>query len=93
MVTRSEFNDLNALAQKRTRDAMILVLQLLDDDQERAAALIATAIEFLHGAAQHLAYDGTLNEDQAFNKVLGTMLGSIGADKVTTALHQMGRQK
>jgi hypothetical protein len=89
VVTRSEFNDLNALAQKRTRDAVMLVLQLLDDDQERAASLIAVAIEFLHGAAQHLTHDGSMDEDQAFNKVLGTMLGSIGPDKVITVLHQM----
>jgi hypothetical protein len=89
VVTRSEFNDLSALAQKRTREATFLVLQLLDDDQERAATLIAIAIEFLHGAAQHLTHDGSLNEDQAFTKALGTMLGSIGQDKVITALHQM----
>ena len=89
MVT-SEFRDLHKLAQKRTREAAASVLQLLDDDEERTALLLACAIDFVDGASICIREDNEeLTKDQALAAALGMLISSFGTDKVVAAFRHL----
>jgi len=51
---RQEFSDLTRHAKKRAQDAVVLVMQLIDDDDERTAMLVAVAMHFIDGAAESI---------------------------------------
>jgi hypothetical protein len=86
-MNKREFIDLSKLAQKRARDGAMLVLQLLDDDEERVAMLIYLAIDHINGATQFMrdSKEDT-TEDKAFASVLDMLIHSIGPQKVMRAI-------
>jgi len=83
---RTEFSDLHKLAKQRTRDAAASVLQLLDDDEERTALLLACAIDFVDGAAVCIKEDNeAMTKDQALAAAIGMLISSYGVEKVVAA--------
>jgi hypothetical protein len=54
MVTEQTFHDLAKLALQRCQIACGKSLQLLDDDRECAALLLAVAADLIYGASSHI---------------------------------------
>jgi hypothetical protein len=72
--------DLATLACDRARKNVQLVTQLLDDDAENAAVLVAVAAEMINGAAFYLTDDDTPREKAmglVFNAVFRTLGGKV----------------
>ena len=92
-----EYRDLQRLAQKRTRDAVGLVLQLLDDDEERSAVLLACSVDFIHGLAAHLKEnadpDEDITEDMALAGAVVMVMKALGLDVLKAAMKMVGRAK
>lgn len=85
-----EINDLSKLAQKRTRDAVKLVIQLVDDPEDRTIILLAVVLDVLRGAAQSISEgDDGLTEDQCLAKALMMVMRAFGAGPVIEAFKQM----
>ena len=91
---KSEFIDLSKLAQKRSRDATMLVLQLLEDDDARVAMMIYLAIDLINGATEYMAADKKISETEAFASVFDMLVHAIGPEKVLYAIkHSMAEGK
>jgi hypothetical protein len=86
---KSEFMDLSRLAQKRSRDSTMLVLQLLEDDDARVAMMIYLAIDLINGATEYLAEDKEISETKAFASVFDMLVHAIGTEKVLHAIRQL----
>ena len=83
---KSEFIDLSKLAQKRTRETAMLVLQLLENDDERVAMMIFLALDLINGATEFFADDKNVSQEEAFAHVFDLLVHSIGVDKVMKAV-------
>ena len=83
---KSEFIDLAKLAQKRTRDSAMLVLQILEDDDERVAMLIYLALDHINGATEYMAEGKNISETEAFARVFDMVIHAIGPEKVLHAI-------
>jgi hypothetical protein len=84
-----QFYDLTKLASDRTRQAAQSVMQLLDDDHERVALLMAVANDFIHGAAQYLHESEDpepMSKEDALSAVLYMLVNSLGKDTLINAL-------
>jgi hypothetical protein len=93
-MNKAEFIDLSKLAQKRSRDSAMLVLQLLEDDDARVAMMIYLALDFINGATQYLEDDKNISETEAFASVFDMLLHAIGPEKVLHAIrHSMAEGK
>jgi len=88
-MTKGEFIDLSRLAQKRTRDTAMSVLQLLDDDEERVAMLIYLSLDLINGATEYMRDDKKITEEKAFATVFDMWVHAIGPQKVLTAIRQI----
>jgi hypothetical protein len=86
---KSEFIDLSKLAQKRSRDSTMLVLQLLEDDDARVAMMIYLALDLINGATEYMAEDKKISETEAFATVFDMMVHAIGPDKVLHAIRKI----
>jgi hypothetical protein len=90
----NEFRDLHKLTRKRTRDAAALAIQLLDDQDEVTALLMACGIDFIEGAVHSIREDDdSISKDEALGKVLAMLLMHFGADKVLTAFKSLKAMK
>jgi len=88
---RQEFSDLTRHAKKRAQDAVVLVMQLIDEDEERTAMLVAVAMHFIDGAAESIkdSQDDKISDEAALASVLGMIISSYGVTKVTTAFKHL----
>lgn len=89
-----EFRDLHKLARERTRDAAGTVLQLLDENEEKTAMLLACAIDFVDGAAEVIkdtAKDANevISTDQARAMALAMLMASFGPRVVLSAFKKL----
>jgi len=85
-MNKSEFKDLGKLARERTRQSAMSVLQLLDDDAERAAVLLSVAIDMLEGATTFLKKDKGISDEEALSGVISLALVGLGTDRTSNAL-------
>ena len=86
-MTSQEFKDLAKLARERTRKAVVSVAQLIEDDKERAALLVAIAADMLDGAAAMLEEgDYDVSENEAFEQVFTLLIASVGYERVLAAI-------
>ena len=83
-----QYSDLQRLAQKRTRDAVGLVLQLLDDQEERSAVLLACTVDFIHGLATSIKEnaDEEINDDAALAAASIEVMRALGLDALKAAM-------
>ena len=83
-----QYRDLQRLAQKRTRDAVGLVLQLLDDQEERSAVLLACTVDFIHGLATSIKEnaDEEINDDAALAAASIEVMRALGLDALKAAM-------
>jgi hypothetical protein len=88
-VTKQAFIDLSKLAQKRSRDSTMLVLQLLEDDDERVAMMIYLALDLINGATEYMAEDKKISETEAFANVFDMLVHTIGPAKVMRAVQSI----
>ena len=91
-----QYSDLQRLAQKRTRDAVGLVLQLLDDQEERSAVLLACTVDFIHGLASSIKEDSEpeeeMTEDMAVAAAVVLVMKALGLDVLKTAMKMVARR-
>jgi len=92
---RQEFSDLTRHAKKRAQDAVVLVMQLIDEDEERTAMLVAVAMHFIDGAAESVkdSYDDEITDEAALASVLGMIISAYGVAKVSAAFKHLRERR
>lgn len=80
------YKDLTKLAHQRTREAVMSVAQLMDDDRERAALLLSVAADFIKGAAQFILDGEHCSKDDAYASAVRLILDTLGSKVITAAL-------
>jgi Na+/glutamate symporter len=93
-MNRQQFGDMQRLAQQRTRDAVGLVLQLIDDQEDRTAILLACTLDFVHGTATSIMEqakdeDQKISEDTALAAATVLVIRALGMDVMEAALKTM----
>jgi len=87
MMNQRQFNDLSKLAIDRCRTSAMSVGQLMEEDKERAALLMAVATDFIEGAASLVTdLDEDIGNDEALGAVLAMMFRTLGVDRMMKAL-------
>jgi hypothetical protein len=88
-MNQRQFNDLAKLAIERCRASTMTVVQLLDNDKERAALLMSVATDMIEGAAclvENIDDEHEITADEALGTVLAMILRSLGIDRVMKAI-------
>jgi hypothetical protein len=84
-----EVGDLTVLTVKRVRQQILLALQLIDDDDQKATVLIGCAVDLINAASDMMEHDGKVDPTTAMMTVVGSVLAAVDNPKIKSVVRSI----